>query len=135
MSYFRITHSPSFYQTYRLILKCLYAELFVIYVASINVVSLLYLWYQQKMRREKNWRNFNNKWIASWSNKAQLNHIPALSTPAKVSSRPEFKLSVGPVETCLSHMIRILSHPPTHTLYILTYKISTLLFTSVSHSM
>lgn len=50
-----------------------------------------------------------------------------------VSPAAEFKLSVGPVETCLSHMMRISSHPPSHTVYILTYKLSTLLI-SVSHS-
>lgn len=45
----------------------------------------------------------------------------------QISPTPEFKLSVGPVETCLPHMIRISSHPP-------TYKISSLLFTPIQCS-
>lgn len=56
------------------------------------------------------------------------------STAAKVLPAPKFRLSVEPVETCLCHMIRIWSHPPTRTLYILTCRLSTLVFTSVLQS-
>ncbi len=77
---------------------------------------------EEKRREEKSGHNKHK-----WQN-------PQQSTAAEVLCSPELKLSVRPVKTCLSHVIRISSHPPNHAFYILTYKLSTSLLTSVSNS-
>lgn len=74
-----------------------------------------------------------NCWQACKTGRSDKSHHRP-STAAKVLPAPKFKLSVEPVETCLCHMIRIWSHPPTHTLYILTYRLSTLVLSSVLQS-